>query len=84
MTEREAGSTRDWPELDARHVWHPYTQMLTAPPPIAVERAEGAWLYLADGRRVLDAIASWWPRFTATHIPRSRRRSRSRPRGWSR
>lgn len=49
-----------WLGLDARHVWHPYTQMRTAPPPLAVVRAEGAWLHLADGRRVLDGISSWW------------------------
>ncbi|HEV8629975.1 MAG TPA: adenosylmethionine--8-amino-7-oxononanoate transaminase [Thermoanaerobaculia bacterium] len=50
----------DWLELDRRHVWHPYTQMATAPPPLPVVAAEGAWLILADGRRVLDGISSWW------------------------
>lgn len=42
------------------NIWHPYTQMQTAPTPLMVERAEGAWLYLADGRRIFDAISSWW------------------------
>ncbi|MBV9879287.1 MAG: adenosylmethionine--8-amino-7-oxononanoate transaminase [Gemmatirosa sp.] len=46
--------------LDARHVWHPYTQHLHAPTPIAVARAEGAYLFDAAGRRILDAISSWW------------------------
>jgi adenosylmethionine-8-amino-7-oxononanoate aminotransferase len=46
--------------LDARHVWHPYTQHLHAPAPLPVARAEGAYLYDADGRRILDAISSWW------------------------
>jgi len=41
-------------------VWHPYTQMLTAPAPIAVTRAEGVWLYTEDDRRILDGISSWW------------------------
>src|SRR5206468_1381072 len=50
----------DLVSLDARHVWHPYTQHLDAPAPIAVARAEGAYLYDADGRRILDAISSWW------------------------
>ncbi len=27
---------------------------------IEIARAEGAWLYTADGRRILDAISSWW------------------------
>ena len=46
--------------LDARHVWHPYTQHLHAPAPLPIARAEGAHLVRADGRRVLDAISSWW------------------------
>ncbi len=50
----------DWVSLDRAHVWHPYTQMQTAPPPLPVVTAEGAWLELADGRRLLDGISSWW------------------------
>jgi len=41
-------------------VWHPFTQHgLNEPIPL-VERAEGAVLYTDDGRRVIDAISSWW------------------------
>lgn len=41
-------------------VWHPFTQHgLNEPVPL-VTRAEGAALYTADGRRVIDAISSWW------------------------
>jgi adenosylmethionine-8-amino-7-oxononanoate aminotransferase len=46
--------------LDARHVWHPYTQHLHAPAPVPIARAEGAYLHDANGRRILDAISSWW------------------------
>jgi len=49
-----------WTDLDRRHIWHPYTQMFTAPAPVAIERAEGAYLITSDGRRILDAISSWW------------------------
>lgn len=42
------------------HIWRPYTQEALEPAPIAVERAEGAYLYTKDGRRILDAISSWW------------------------
>lgn len=45
---------------DARVCWHPFTQAATAPPPLPVARASGAWLELADGRRVLDGLSSWW------------------------
>lgn len=50
----------DWIDLDRRHVWHPYTQMLTAAPPIPLARAEGMYLVTTDGRRLLDGISSWW------------------------
>lgn len=53
-------SNPNWLELDQRHVWHPYTQMATAPLPLPIVRAEGVWLETADGRRILDGISSWW------------------------
>ncbi|MES2988734.1 MAG: adenosylmethionine--8-amino-7-oxononanoate transaminase [Pseudomonadota bacterium] len=41
-------------------VWHPFTQHgLNEPIPL-VTRAEGAALFTADGRRIIDAISSWW------------------------
>ena len=46
--------------LDRRHIWHPFTQAETAPPPLAVKSARGAVLTLADGREVIDLISSWW------------------------
>ncbi len=45
---------------DRAHLWHPYTQMLSAPPPLAVVRAAGVYLHTEDGRRILDGISSWW------------------------
>ena len=49
--------------LDKRHVWHPYTAMETyiaQTDPMVVVRAEGPYLYDADGTRYLDANGSWW------------------------
>ncbi|MDF1506127.1 adenosylmethionine--8-amino-7-oxononanoate transaminase [Roseisolibacter sp. H3M3-2] len=46
--------------LDARHVWHPYTQHWNAPAPVEVVRARGATLHTRDGRTLIDAISSWW------------------------
>jgi adenosylmethionine-8-amino-7-oxononanoate aminotransferase len=54
----------EWLREGARHVWRPYTQMKTAPAPLPVARTEGARLILADGRELVDGIASWW---TACH-----------------
>ena len=44
---------------DRRFVWHPYTS-LRAADPLPVVAAEGEFLELADGRRVIDAVSSWW------------------------
>jgi adenosylmethionine-8-amino-7-oxononanoate aminotransferase len=41
-------------------IWHPFTQHGLAEPTPLVTHAEGAALYTADGRRIIDAISSWW------------------------
>lgn len=46
--------------LDARHVWHPFTQAATAPPAIAITRGRGEMLFAADGRQYVDLVSSWW------------------------
>jgi adenosylmethionine-8-amino-7-oxononanoate aminotransferase len=45
---------------DRAVLWHPYTQMHTAPPPLPIVRAKGVYLYTEDGREILDGISSWW------------------------
>lgn len=45
---------------DARHQWHPYTQHALEPALLPVVGAQGAELELEDGRRVIDAVSSWW------------------------
>jgi adenosylmethionine-8-amino-7-oxononanoate aminotransferase len=41
-------------------VWHPFTQHAIQPDATLIARGEGAWLETADGRRIFDAISSWW------------------------
>ncbi|WP_426437357.1 adenosylmethionine--8-amino-7-oxononanoate transaminase [Bradyrhizobium genosp. P] len=41
-------------------IWHPFTQHALQPEMTKVTRGKGAYLYTADGRRIIDAIASWW------------------------
>lgn len=41
-------------------VWHPFTQHAVFPEAVLISRGEGAWLETADGRRIFDAISSWW------------------------
>jgi len=51
--------TDGWP-----HIWLPYTQMQTADLPPAAVSTEGTRITLADGRTLIDGMASWW---TAAH-----------------
>jgi adenosylmethionine-8-amino-7-oxononanoate aminotransferase len=41
-------------------VWHPFTQHKLAAAAIPIARAQGANLFTAEGRAILDAISSWW------------------------
>jgi len=41
-------------------IWHPFTQHALQPDMVKIERGEGAYLFDADGRRIIDAISSWW------------------------
>lgn len=42
------------------HLWHPFTHEGADPPPLSIRCAEGVFLETQDGRRILDAISSWW------------------------
>ena len=45
---------------DRAHVWHPYA-LATAPLPVLpVVSASGVRITLADGRELIDGMASWW------------------------
>jgi adenosylmethionine-8-amino-7-oxononanoate aminotransferase len=65
---RDESKTRkgpaDWYTEGLAHVWLPYAQMKTMAPPLSVARTEGCRIILADGRQLIDGIASWW---TACH-----------------
>jgi adenosylmethionine---8-amino-7-oxononanoate aminotransferase len=41
-------------------VWHPFTQHAVQPEATLIDGAEGAWLHAPDGRRIFDAVSSWW------------------------
>lgn len=53
-----------WYTSGLPHVWLPYTQMKLAAPPLPVTGTHGSRIVLADGRELIDGIASWW---TACH-----------------
>ncbi|MEM6332113.1 MAG: aminotransferase class III-fold pyridoxal phosphate-dependent enzyme [Planctomycetota bacterium] len=49
-------------ERDLAVLWHPCAQMhdYRVFPPLPVVAAEGAYLHLDDGRKLLDCFSSWW------------------------
>ncbi len=53
-------------EFDRKHVWHPYTSATKALKCYPVAKAEGVYIELMDGKRLIDGMSSWWSPFTAT------------------
>lgn len=46
--------------FDAQHLWHPYTSLPAAYDNLLIKRAKGVYLYLQDGRALIDGMSSWW------------------------
>lgn len=51
---------KDWQARDAQVNWHPYTQQQTADPPLVIHKGKGSILEDVNGKKYIDAIASWW------------------------
>ncbi len=49
-----------WYEEGPSALWAPYCQMKTAPAPLPVVATRGCRITLADGRELIDGVASWW------------------------
>ena len=49
-------------KLDAKHLWHPCSNMKDYElfKPLVIKGAYGSYFELADGRKIIDAISSWW------------------------
>ena len=56
-------------EFDQRHVWHPYTSLTSPLPTYEVVSAEGVYLQLADGRKLIDGMSSWWACVHGYNVP---------------
>ncbi len=61
---QKTAASPSWYAEGLDHVWLPYAQMKTMAPPLAVTATHGSRIVLADGRELIDGIASWW---TACH-----------------
>jgi adenosylmethionine-8-amino-7-oxononanoate aminotransferase len=70
---KDPASKDDLLALDAAHVWHPYSAMCSDLPVYPVESAAGVCLELADGRRLIDGMSSWWCAIHGYNHPRLNR-----------
>ena len=56
-------------QFDLHHIWHPYTSLTSPLPTYEVVSAEGVYLQLADGRRLVDGMSSWWACVHGYNVP---------------
>ena len=47
-------------DYDRTHIWHPYASLGNPPPVQFAKAASGVEIELMDGRRLVDAVSSWW------------------------
>ena len=55
-----------------KHIWYPCSQMKDYEQfkPLVVKSAQGSYIELADGTKILDAISSWWCKSLGHNHPR--------------
>ena len=50
----------NWLEKDRQNIWHPFTPLIGGADPIMITSAKGIYLHTHDGRKIIDAVSSWW------------------------
>lgn len=46
--------------FDRQHLWHPFTPLSGGDDPILITSGKGVFLHTQDGRKIIDAVSSWW------------------------
>lgn len=56
--------------IDHKHIWHPYASAINPPLNFEVTSAEGVYLNLASGEKIIDGMSSWWSVIHGYNNPR--------------
>jgi len=46
--------------FDQAHIWHPYTSANPEKECLLVEKANGVYIHLESGEKLIDGMSSWW------------------------
>lgn len=50
----------DLSSIDKANIWHPFTPLAGSAEPLLISHAKGIYLHTPGGRKIIDAISSWW------------------------
>jgi adenosylmethionine-8-amino-7-oxononanoate aminotransferase len=50
----------DLKNLDRQNIWHPFTSLQAVADPLLITSAKGIHLHTSDGKKIIDAVSSWW------------------------
>lgn len=60
MNNSQNQTQKTYLRYDQKHIWHPYSSATPDNECLLVEKADGVYLQLADGKRLIDGMSSWW------------------------